>query len=538
MPQQHYTATDPQTGKSVDFDWLDDAEPTDADIEEVFAASRAAGGGEDDAPKPQASHETAAPGSEFEGKGFLEAIRDPAFLKRAAYNASPLPLFEKENLPSTAAGIAGGTAAALTGGLALPVMAAMGAGGLTRGGVSLAEGKGAGEAATDAAVQGGMEGALSMLPAGIGKGMRVAGRIAEKYAPKMILSGLKPVHAYVSRRAKLEGAPLAETAEDMAKFIQDEGLSTVGQASALKEATGDEITALAKTAAEQRRMAPVAAHIRENLKDPFAQIEKFDFPEAPRAQAQARVSELYRDSPLSEASGAAVTNLGPSAPRTPQNTETAMLDVLQRARADAPTINMTGLADVDTTLRPRGRVPQGQFTGQGTTHRTGDTGARQLRELIPVDELLELNRTRSVFNKDTPPAHEMVDKAVELARRNAFKEAVPEAVAPLKRQGRAMDSERLLDRAAWREANRDAVGLLPGASVIGGLLSGNVGVGTVAGLGLSALKNNQIPIGHALGRIGPKLSRTGKGAMKPEYLAEAIRAMLMGGGAFQGEEPE
>src|SRR5262252_3914869 len=95
MPPQKYTATDPQTGKSVTIEG--DSPPTEEELTQIFSQLST------DQPAPK---------------------QDPGLwdrLKSAAYQASPLPLFEKQNLPTTLGGVAG---AATGGAMAIPVAGA------------------------------------------------------------------------------------------------------------------------------------------------------------------------------------------------------------------------------------------------------------------------------------------------------------------------------------------------------------------------------------------------------------------------------
>jgi hypothetical protein len=100
-------------------------------------------------------------------------------LKKAAYNASPLPLFERKNLPMTGAVLA----TAASGGAAAPAIALAGLGGAvgeTVGQISdtLQSGKGkpAAETAREIMTQGAIQGGIEGLGRGVAGAARVAGK--------------------------------------------------------------------------------------------------------------------------------------------------------------------------------------------------------------------------------------------------------------------------------------------------------------------------------------------------------------------------
>lgn len=100
-------------------------------------------------------------------------------LKTAAYNASPLPLFERKNLPMTGAVLA----SAASGGAAIPAIALAGLGGAIGETIGQAsdviqsgQGKPALQAAQEVATQGAIQGGIEGLGRGVAGAARVAGK--------------------------------------------------------------------------------------------------------------------------------------------------------------------------------------------------------------------------------------------------------------------------------------------------------------------------------------------------------------------------
>lgn len=116
---------------------------------------------------------------------------------------------------------------------------------------------------------------------------------------------------------------------------------------------------------------------------------------------------------------------------------------------------------------------------------------RALRASVPADEALAIARTTSRFETRRSWGEQKgtameATKAQERAVRDAFKQALPETRTPLEQQGQAILAEKVLDRQAWRELNRDVISL-PG--LVG--LSANAVVGFAA----HWLRNNQLRAG-------------------------------------------
>lgn len=161
-----YTVKDSQTGKTITFRWNGAEPPTETDMAEVFAAAQST---------------TTKPAEQSFGER----------LKTAAYNASPLPLFERKNLPMTGAVLA----SAASGGTAIPAIALAGLGGAageTIGQiadvVTSGKGKPAPQAAQEIATQGAIQGGIEGLGRGVAGAARVAGKALVENAVRPSIS--------------------------------------------------------------------------------------------------------------------------------------------------------------------------------------------------------------------------------------------------------------------------------------------------------------------------------------------------------------
>lgn len=135
--------------------------------------------------------------------------------------------------------------------------------------------------------------------------------------------------------------------------------------------------------------------------------------------------------------------------------------------------------------------------------------ARALRTDVTPGEALDIARstgrwsTRKQWGEQKGAAIE-AEKAVERAARDSVKDAVPGAREQLQTQGKAITAKKVLDRKAFREANRDAVSLP--AHVVG---AAEVAQGRVPFLALAAnwLRNNQLKAGVWADQLASALKR-------------------------------
>lgn len=128
---------------------------------------------------------------------------------------------------------------------------------------------------------------------------------------------------------------------------------------------------------------------------------------------------------------------------------------------------------------------------------------RVMRASTPADEALEAARssgrwqTRKQWGEQKGTDIE-VRKTVERAGRDAVKAAVPESAPLLRRESQALLAEEVLDRMAFRAANRDAVSLPAHVVAAGEIASGRV---PIVAFAANWLRNNQLKAGiwaHAL----------------------------------------
>jgi hypothetical protein len=123
--------------------------------------------------------------------------------------------------------------------------------------------------------------------------------------------------------------------------------------------------------------------------------------------------------------------------------------------------------------------------------------ARLLRTDVPATKALESARASSRWTTrkawgEQKGAQMEASKAVERAQRDAVKAAVPEAKPLLKREGMAIQAEKVLDRSEFRQANRDAVSLPAHVIAAGELASGRV---PVLAFAANWLRDNQLKAG-------------------------------------------
>lgn len=137
-----------------------------------------------------------------------------------------------------------------------------------------------------------------------------------------------------------------------------------------------------------------------------------------------------------------------------------------------------------------------QPNGQPVTVLTPKT-TRALRTDVGPEEALDSARasgqwgTRKQWGEQKGATIE-AKKAVERGQRDAVKAAVPEAAPLLKREELALRSEEVLDRMAFRQANRDAVSLPAHVMAAGEIASGRV---PMLAFAANWLRNNQMKAG-------------------------------------------
>jgi hypothetical protein len=91
-----------------------------------------------------------------------------------------------------------------------------------------------------------------------------------------------------------------------------------------------------------------------------------------------------------------------------------------------------------------------------------DESVRRLRREVPADEALNSARASEKTKRawgEQKSAEMEAHKAVERAQRDAVKAAVPEAKPLLQREARVIRAKEALDRMAFREGNREPLGL-------------------------------------------------------------------------------
>lgn len=134
---------------------------------------------------------------------------------------------------------------------------------------------------------------------------------------------------------------------------------------------------------------------------------------------------------------------------------------------------------------------------------------RALRTDVTPAEALDVARSTSRWSTrkqygELKGASVEADKAVERAARDSVKASVPGAEKQLQTQARAITAKKVLQRQAFREANRDAVSLPAHVIAAGEIAQGKVPVMAAAA---NWLRNNQLKAGIWADRLSTALKR-------------------------------
>lgn len=381
-----------------------------------------------------------------------------------------------DNAPALAATVVG----LGTGGASLPLQA------IAAGGAGYLGARARGDSREEATGSGIAQGALTGGFGLAAKGISAAGEAVSNRAVPLVRSALKPVLSEVRRRAGIEGVTPNAVANRQAKFIIDHQLSTPEQAAALAKSSGRQVDDAIAAAESNPDVSPVldtANRIPRYLNAMLRRVERQITPGRDRSAIQNLGREVVEDSPLSQR---VASTTRPSPNPTPQ-----------------PGLNSRPLG-APSTPEPGARP-------------------RALRANIKPSEGAEIVRSKSFYDKDASGASIAGGKAVERAVRDSIKETVPASREPLMTQGRAMDAERLLDRAAWRDGNRDS---MPGGmGAIAGIANGR----PLLGLIMQALKEGQLTAGLAAPGAGQSMQRIAPAVSHGDQSVRLLQ-MLLGGG--------
>lgn len=307
--------------------------------------------------------------------------------------------------------------------------------------------------------------------------VKYLGEQVSNRAVPLVRSALKPVWAEVRRRANVEGVLPARVADSIARFVAERQLRTPEQADALVKQLGSQID---DRLAEVSTPLDTAQRIPRYLEVLMRRVDRQALPRADRSAVQSAAREVVEDSPLSH-------------------------EVVEQVQKTVPS------AILDASGKPMTRTV------------VENIKKRALREDVTPSEGMDIARMTSTLSTKRAWGSEAgnagakaAEKTIERATRDAVKNRVPEVRPLLQQQGRAMDARTLLDRRAWRDANRDQINL-------GGLLgfaNGNAILGAV----LQAAKEQQFNAGLFAGKMGPKIVRNAQPIA--EDLGLSIQAAL------------
>jgi hypothetical protein len=185
-----------------------------------------------------------------------------------------------------------------------------------------------------------------------------------------------------------------------------------------------------------------------------------------------------------------------------------------------------------TTMVPKASAVLGA-NGQPMTTMVPQT-SRALRPSVPAAEALESARVSGQMRTgkqwgELKSSSIEARKGVERAQRDAVKKAVPESRDLLKREGMAIQAEKVLDRAELRSANRDAVSLPAHVIAAGEIASGRVPVMAFAA---NWLRNNQLKAGI----YADKLEKAIKANKVPEVV-DILKRLGVAGVSQAMKEP-
>lgn len=257
-------------------------------------------------------------------------------------------------------------------------------------------------------------------------GLTAAGNAAGRVAPKLVRSAIKPTVTAMKQQAGASVSGINAQADRLVKFILDKGITSAGKAQKIIDDAETEIASLLTDAKGVATDAPQRA--QRYLQALEESASRQGLPADDVATIRGKMKELLQSSPLSR-------------------------DAKQIVLEESP----HGL--VDQYGNPV-LVPVEKTT-------------RELRDDVDPLEAMGIARSSSKWgNKkqwgEQKGAATEASKAVERAARDSVKRSVPGATAPLQREGQAIKARDVLDRQAFREANRDTLGLPAHALAAGG----------------------------------------------------------------------
>ena len=296
-----------------------------------------------------------------------------------------------------------------------------------------------------------------LLSAGGAKVAQVVGNAAVP----LVRAAIKPTVSAMKQQAGASVTGINAQANVLAKFIIDKRLTTPDKAEAIIADAERELQRLVQGVTTATDAPQRAARYLDALKRSAA---KQGLGASDVAAIAAKQRELLKASPLSE-------------------------DV------------------VKTVMKPS---PSGLVTASGQPVMVPTpVKTRALRTDVSPAEALDVARSTSRWSTrrqygELKGASVEADKAVERASRDAVKAAVPGAKDQLQLQGQAIKAKQVLDRKAFREANRDAVSLP--AHVVG---AAEIAQGRVPIMAMAAnwLRNNQLKSGIWADRLASALKR-------------------------------
>lgn len=289
---------------------------------------------------------------------------------------------------------------------------------------------------------------------------RAAQAIGDSAIP-LVRAAIKPTVTAMKQQSGASVTGISTQANALAKFIVDKRLTTPDKAEAIIVDAERELQRLVQGVTTPTDTPQRAARYLDALKRSAA---KQGLGASDVAAIVGKQRELLKSSPLSEDVFTTVMKPSPSGLVTPSG-QPVMVPTQVKSRA------------LRTDVAPAEALDVARSTSRWSTR-------RQYGEL--------------------KGASVEADKAVERASRDAVKVAVPGAKDQLQLQGQAIKAKQVLDRKAFREANRDAVSLP--AHVVG---AAEIAQGRVPIMAMAAnwLRNNQLKAGIWADRLASAMKR-------------------------------
>ena len=326
-----------------------------------------------------------------------------------------------------------------------------------------AAGQGAASAGVTAA-QGGDVGTAATVGAAlpvVGKVLKGTAQVIGDRAVPFARSAAKATVTEMKQQAGASMTGINKQADRLARFIIDNRLTNPDKAQAIIDTAERDLAQALRSAGNPIVNAP--QRTARYLKALEASASKQGLPAADVAIIRGKAAELLADSRLAK--------------------------------------DVTTTATKPTSVATR--------MGGGPATKTVKVKGRELRDDMRAEEALETARatsrwsTRKAYGEMKGAATE-AEKAAERGSRDAVKAGVPAAKPILRRESQAILAKKVLDRKAFREANRDPLGLPAHVMAAGEIASGRPPIMAIA---TNLLRDKSLQLGIWADRLASAMKR-------------------------------